>query len=259
MAPKFRTYQPDQLLLLPPDLRSWLPQGHLCYFISDTVDALELGSLLDGFNEEGRVEQPYHPKMMLKLLLYGYCTGVFSSRGIARKIEEDIAFRVLASGNEPNHRTICRFRERHLEVFSDLFKQVVEIGKEAKLVKLGIVAIDGTKVKAGAHINGVGAFTPEMLELPEEAIRIAKPLVVDTIHGALHEAGDVIGAIKNGAVQESSLIELGTIILGQAKGRVSNEDITLFKTVGSGVLDVVTARRIYEKALVDGVGQELEF
>ena len=118
---------------------------------------------------------------------------------------------------------------------------------------------DGTKVKAGAHINGVGAFTPEMLELPEEAIRIAKPLVVDTIHGALHEAGDVIGANKNGAVQESSLIELGTIILGQAKGRVSNEDITLFKTVGSGVLDVVTARRIYEKALVDGVGQELEF
>lgn len=150
MAPKFRTYQPDQLLLLPPDLRSWLPQGHLCYFISDTVDALELGSLLDGFNEEGRGEQPYHPKMMLKLLLYGYCTGVFSSRGIARKIEEDIAFRVLASGNEPNHRTICRFRERHLEVFSDLFKQVVEIGKEAKLVKLGIVAIDGTKVKANA-------------------------------------------------------------------------------------------------------------
>lgn len=118
---------------------------------------------------------------------------------------------------------------------------------------------DGTKVKSGAHINGVGAFTPEMLELPEEAIKIANPVIVDTVHGAMHEAGDLIAAIKNGVIKESDLVELGTLILGKATGRTSEEGITLFKTVGSGVLDVVTARKIYEKAIAEGIGQRLEF
>lgn len=118
---------------------------------------------------------------------------------------------------------------------------------------------NGMKVKPGAHINGVGAFTPEMLELPEEAILQANPVTVDTLHGALHEAGDIIAAIKAGVIQEAALIELGDIISGKVQGRASAEDMTLFKTVGSGVLDVVTARRIYEKALNEKIGQMLEF
>lgn len=118
---------------------------------------------------------------------------------------------------------------------------------------------NGIKVKAGAHINGVGAFTPEMLELPEDAILQANPIAVDTLHGALHEAGDIIAALKMGVVQEAALVELGDIISGKVQGRASAEDITLFKTVGSSVLDVVTARRIYEKALIEKKGYILEF
>lgn len=118
---------------------------------------------------------------------------------------------------------------------------------------------NGSKIKPGVHINGVGAFTPEMLELPENAILQANPVTVDTLHGALHEAGDIIAAIKSGAIQEAELVELGDIISGKMRGRALAEDITLFKTVGSGVLDVVTARRIYEKALVEKKGQMLEF
>lgn len=118
---------------------------------------------------------------------------------------------------------------------------------------------NGIKVKPGAHINGVGAFTPEMLELPEDAILQANPVTVDTLHGALHEAGDIIAATKTGAIQEAALVELGDIISGKVQGRASAEDVTLFKTVGSGILDVVTARRIYEKALIEKKGQMLEF
>ena len=108
-----------------------------------------------------------------------------------------------------------------------------------------VPTFNGEKVKPGAHINGVGAFTPEMLELPEAAIAKASPLVVDTVHGILHEAGDVMAALGKGVVAEAGLVELGDIILGNHAGRVDDEAITLFKTVGSGVLDVVTARRIY--------------
>jgi transposase len=151
MAKNIRPYSPNQLLLLPPDLSEWLPEGHLAYFISDTVDQLELSKFYERGNQEGRGEAWYHPAMMLKVLVYGYCTGVFSSRGIAKRIEEDIAFRVLAAGNRPSHRTICRFREEHLSAFFDLFGQVVRIAQEAELVKLGVVALDGTKVKANAN------------------------------------------------------------------------------------------------------------
>ena len=139
----FRPYEPDQHLLLPPSLRDWLPPDHLVWFISETVDQLDLTSILEAYRDGGQGNLPYHPAMMLKILIYAYATGVFSSRRIARQIEENIAFRVLAAGNMPEHRTICRFRE-------DLFVQVVQIACGAGLVKMGTLAVDGSKIRANA-------------------------------------------------------------------------------------------------------------
>lgn len=122
-----------------------------------------------------------------------------------------------------------------------------------------VPTFDGRKVKAGAHVNGVGSFTPEMLELPKEILTRATSIVVDTLHGVIHEAGDVMAALQEGLVKEDALVELGTILLGKGAGRSASEDVTLFKTVGSGVLDVVTAQRIYAKAVSIEKGTVINF
>lgn len=150
MPTSFRPYAPDQDLLLPPSLRDWLPESHLAYFISEVVEELDLTAFYAPYEGDGRRKSPYEPSMMLKTLLYAYTTGVFSSRKIAKKLEEDVAFRVLGANNFPQHRTICDFRKRHLDDFESIFVQVVQIASGAGLVRLGTVAIDGTKVRASA-------------------------------------------------------------------------------------------------------------
>jgi len=150
MTTSYRRYAPDQDLLLPPSLKDWLPEGHLAYFISDTVDALDLSAFYARYEGDGRRRQPYEPSMMVKVLVYAYASGVFSSRKIARRLEEDVAFRVLAAGNFPAHRTLREFRRVHLSELTVLFVQVVRLAREAGLAKLGRVGIDGTKVKANA-------------------------------------------------------------------------------------------------------------
>jgi transposase len=150
MATSYLPYTPDQVLLLPPSLDEWLPAGHLAYFISDTVDALDLSDFHARYAGGGPRNQPFHPAMMVKVLLYGYATGVFSSRKLAKKLHEDVAFRVLGAGNFPAHRTLCDFRALHLEALAALFEQVVQLARECGLVKLGTIAVDGTKVKANA-------------------------------------------------------------------------------------------------------------
>ena len=112
MSTTFRPYAPDQSLLLPPDVREWLPEGHMAHHVSDLVDGLDLTAFYAPYEGDGRRNAPYDPRMMVKVLLYAYATGMFSSRGIARALEEDVAFRVLAAGNFPQHRTLCEFRRR---------------------------------------------------------------------------------------------------------------------------------------------------
>jgi transposase len=150
MAISYRPYEPQQEMLLPASLQDWLPKGHLAYFISDTVDALDLSAFYARYAGGGARNQPFHPAMMVKVLVYGYATGVFSSRKIERRLHEDLAFRMLGAGNFPKHRTIRNFRALHLLELSDLFVQVVKLAREMGLVKLGTVAIDGTKIKANA-------------------------------------------------------------------------------------------------------------
>ena len=150
MPTTFRPYAPDQDLLLPPSLHDWLPEDHMVYFINEVIEELDLSAFYAPYEGDGRRRQPYAPNMMLKVLVYAYVNGVFSFRKIARKLEEDVAFRVLAAGNFPRHRTICEFRKRHLKDFKALFVEVVQIAGEAGLTSLGTLAIDGTKVRANA-------------------------------------------------------------------------------------------------------------
>ena len=150
MSTVFRPYAPEQSLLLPPDVREWLPEGHLAHHISDLVDGLDLTAFYAPYEGDGRRNAPYEPRMLVKVLIYAYATGVFSSRKIAKKLEEDVAFRVLAAGNFPQHRTICEFRRRHLADFKRLFVEVVGLARELGLAGLGKLSIDGTKVRANA-------------------------------------------------------------------------------------------------------------
>ena len=150
MSKTYLPYEPDQQLLLPAALQEWLPDDHLAYFISDVVDQLDMSKVTARYERERRGGPPYHPRMMVKVLLYGYCVGVASSRRIAQRLHEDIAFRVLAANNTPDFRTISDFRKDNVDALSGLFVQVLALCQQAGLVKLGHVALDGTKVKANA-------------------------------------------------------------------------------------------------------------
>ena len=169
MARFRKSESPDQGFLLPPSPREWLPKGHLAWFIQDTVAALDIDRLIDGYRVCGKGELPYPPRVMLQILIYAYCTGTFSSRKIASLLEDSIAFRVLAAGHQPSHRTIRRFREVNLAEFDRLFVQVVEIAKEAKLVRMGTIAIDGSKVKANASKHK--AMSYERMQSEEKRLR----------------------------------------------------------------------------------------
>jgi transposase len=150
MPTSYLPYEPDQDLLLPHSLRQWLPEDHLAHYINDTIETLDLGAFYARYENGGPRNQPFHPAMMVKVLVYGYATGVFSSRKIARKLHEDVAFRVLAAGNFPKHRTISDFRALHLKELAQLFVQVVKVARECGVVRLGTIAVDGTKLKANA-------------------------------------------------------------------------------------------------------------
>src|SRR5258708_1110716 len=150
MAKGSLPYLPDQGFVLPPSLREWMAEEHLVYFVSDVVDQLDLSAIHAGYGEEKRGQPPYDPRLMTKLLVYGYCTGVFSSRRIQKRLQEDIPFKVLAAGNEPGFRTISGFRKRQVGTLEGLFEEVVEMALEVGAVKGGRVTLDGTKVKANA-------------------------------------------------------------------------------------------------------------
>ena len=171
MGTTFRPYHPDQMLLLPQDLREWVPEGHLAHHVSDLVDTLDLGAFYAPYEGDGRRNAPYDPRMMVKVLVYGYATGVFSSRKLAARLVEDIAFRMLAAGNFPQHRTLCEFRRRHLQDFGAVFAEVVRLARTMGLAGLGRIAVDGTKVRANASRRkamSYGRMREEERRLEEE-------------------------------------------------------------------------------------------
>ncbi|HSP18442.1 MAG TPA: IS1182 family transposase, partial [Myxococcaceae bacterium] len=146
----YRPYSPRQSYLFPPSPQEWLADDHLAYFILDVVAQLDLSEILAPYEREERGFPPHHPQMMLGLLLYGYCTGVSSSRKLEKATWEDVATRVVSGGTHPDHCCIAEFRARHRKAFKKLFLQVLKLCEKAGLVKLGHVALDGTKMKANA-------------------------------------------------------------------------------------------------------------
>jgi len=141
----------DQSLMMPPSLHEWLPEDHLARFVADLVPSLELSEFYASYEEkDGRGQAAYHPVMMVRLLIYGYCIGVVSSRQIEKRTYEDVAFRYLSADEHPDHTTINEFRKRHLKALSGLFLQALQLCQAAGLVKMGHVALDGTKKQANA-------------------------------------------------------------------------------------------------------------
>lgn len=160
---------------MPPSLRDWLPEDHLAYFVSDLVDGLDLSEIESVYEREERGQPPYHPRMMTKILLYAYCVGVFSSRRIQKRLVEDVAFRVLGAGNTPDFRTLSDFRKIHRQAIEVLFQQVLGLALEAGVIKLGRVALDGSKVKANASKHkamSYGYMKRKEQELKEEVKRL---------------------------------------------------------------------------------------
>jgi transposase len=171
----FRRYEPGQLFLLPPDMSKWLPEDHLVYFIHDVVSQLELSEIFDSYDSSKGGYPAYHPEMMVALLIYAYCVGVPSSRKIEKATYESIAFRVLTADQHPDHDTICAFRRRHLKALAALFVQVLRLCQKAGLVKLGHVALDGTKVRANASKHkamSYGRMEKSIAELEAEVQRL---------------------------------------------------------------------------------------
>lgn len=169
MSKKYRPYEPNQIMLLPPSLDEWVPQNHIARFIGEVVDSLDLSVITAEYETELRGQPPFNPAMMVKILIYSYASGVYSSRKIAQRCMEDVATRYLAANNFPDFRTIAKFRKRHLASFSSLFAQVLQLCQEAGLVKMGHVALDGTKIKANASKHKAMSYGRMVTE--EERLR----------------------------------------------------------------------------------------
>lgn len=189
----FREYTPDQLLLLPPDMREWLPEDHLVWFVRDVVAELDLRAILAAYDGSRGGQPAYDPVMMTTLLVYAYCVGKASSRKIERATYESVPFRVLAADQHPDHDTIAAFRHRHLEALGGLFVQVLQMCRRAGLVKLGRVALDGTKMKANASRHKAMSYERMAGEIErlerEVAELLAEAEATDAAEDALYGKG----------------------------------------------------------------------
>src|ERR671934_742107 len=153
MGQRFIACDREQSFLMPPDVRAWLPERHLAWFVIDAVGEMELESFYAAYRIDGRSRPPYDPAMMVALLLYAYARGIRSSRVIERACEEDVAFRVLAAQQRPDHATLARFVVRHEQAIAGLFGEVLTLCVRSGLAKVGVIAVDGTKVHANASRN----------------------------------------------------------------------------------------------------------
>ncbi|HJW88697.1 MAG TPA: transposase, partial [Dehalococcoidia bacterium] len=172
----------EQGYLMPPSLKEWLAEGHLAWFIMDAVDQMDLGEFYASYRNDGWGAAAYDPEMMVAVLLYAYCRGIRSSRRIAQALEEDVGFRVVAANRQPDFRTICRFRAEHEDALERLFVEVLRMCREVGLVKLGVVALDGTKVAANASLAANRSY-----EAIQEEVRkiLAEAKAVDAEEDAL--------------------------------------------------------------------------
>src|SRR5215208_6205544 len=169
MAPNFLACDRDQELLLPPSLREWLPEGHLAWFVIDAVAALDLRLFYAVYRDNGQGRAAHDPAMMVALLLHSYAIGERSSRRIERRCVEDVATRVICANQRPDHTTIARFRQRHERALAELFGEMLALCAESGLVRVGVIAIDGTKVHANASQHATRSYEEIAREILAEA------------------------------------------------------------------------------------------
>src|SRR5918995_3112908 len=181
MPQNFLTCDRDQPLLLPPDLRDWLPEDHLAWFVIEAIEELDLEPFYGSYRTDGHGAAAHEPKMMVGLLAYAYAVGERSSRGIERRCREDVAFRVICANQIPDHATIARFRARHQAALADLFGQVLGLCAEAGLVEVAVLAVDGTKLEASASNHATRSYEQIAAEILAEAGRI--DAAEDELHG----------------------------------------------------------------------------
>jgi transposase len=230
MPKTFRPYEPDQMLLMPPSLADWVPEDHLARFISDVVDTLELSAIEAVYDEE-RGYPPYHPRMMVKVLLYGYCTGTYSSRKIARQLVESVPMRFLAAGNQPDFRTVSDFRKRHGPALAALFEQVLRLCRQAGLVKLGRVAIDGTKIKANASKHkamSYGRMKQAEAALRQEVADLLRRAEVadrdeDARYGAAHRGDELPAELARRESRLQKIAEAKAALEAEARAAATSQ------------------------------------
>ena len=181
MSQNFLACDRDQSMLLPPDLRDWLAEDHLAWFVIDAIEELDLGAFYAAYRLDGHGRAAHDPAMMVALLVYAYAIGERSSRAIERRCREDIAFRVITANQVPDHATVARFRVRHEAALADLFGQVLALCADAGLVSVGVVAVDGSKFAADASDKAIRSYDQIAAEILEEAGRI--DAAEDDIHG----------------------------------------------------------------------------
>jgi transposase len=181
MPQNFLTCDRDQPLLLPPDLRDWLDEDHLAWFVIEAIEELDLEPFYAAYRADGHGAAAHEPRMMLTLLAYAYCVGERSSRGIERRCREDVAFRVICANQVPDHATVARFRARHQEALADLFGQVLGLCADAGLVEVSVLAVDGTKLEASASNHATRSYERIAAEILAEAGRVDR--AEDEIHG----------------------------------------------------------------------------
>jgi len=193
MSKTYRAWDPDQTYLLPPSPLDWLPDGDLVYFMLDVIQTIDLSAITRKYEKEDRGAPPYHPRMMVTLLLYSYCVGVYSSRRIQKRCERDAAYRVIVGDDIPDFRTISDFRKLHLPELQGMFVEVLKLCAAAGLVKVGLVSLDGAKVKANASRHK--AMSYEYMQKEEQRLHkeiaelLAKAKSADETEDALHGSG----------------------------------------------------------------------
>jgi transposase len=181
MAQNFLACDRDQSLLLPPDLRDWLDEDHLAWFVIEAIGELDLASFYAAYRVDGHGRAAHDPQMMVTLLVYAYCIGERSSRGIERRCREDVAFRVVTANQAPDHATIARFRVRHEQALANLFGQVLGLCAEAGLVRAGVISVDGSKFAAAASDSAIRTYEEIAAEVLGEAAEI--DAAEDALHG----------------------------------------------------------------------------
>src|SRR4051794_3585965 len=172
MAQNFIACDREQELLLPPSLREWLPQEHLAWFVLDAVAEMDLAAFYASYRDDGWGRAAHDPAMMVALFVYAYAIGVRSSRAIERRCCDDVAFRVIAANHAPDHATVARFRVRHEAAMAGLFGEVLALCARSGLVRVGVVAVDGTKIAAAATHHATRSYEQIAQEILEDAARI---------------------------------------------------------------------------------------